>query len=148
MQAKSEIIKEKNTYKKVMTWAIDVCSIVLAMLISSQLLKMRNHHVLKILSLNTVILYIVFNTSLLWAFKCYKVYFKFDKKGIIGSVFAACVVSMLPIYLIDKTFNLLKPPLFYIFNALTITVLAVGTRYVYLLFANKYITVDKIDSDK
>ncbi|MCR8746790.1 hypothetical protein [Romboutsia lituseburensis] len=148
MEAKREIIKEKNKYKIVMTWVLDVCGIVLAVLISSQLLKIDNPHIFRMKNLNTLILYIVFSTSLLGIFKCYKIYFRFDKAGIIGNIFTACFIAMLPIYLIDKTFNLPKSPLFYIFNTLIISVLAVGTRYVYLLFANKYITVDKRDSDK
>ncbi|MPM44348.1 hypothetical protein SDC9_91026 [bioreactor metagenome] len=148
MQVKSEVLNEKNTSKVVMTWALDICSIVLSMLITYQLLKIDNSHIFRMKNLNTLILYIVFNTSLLGVFKCYKIYFKFDKAGISGNIFTACFVAMLPIYLIDKTFNLPKPPLFYIFNALIISVLAVGTRYVYLLFADKYIKVDKRDSDK
>lgn len=143
MQVKSEVLNEKNTSKVVMTWALDICSIVLSMLITYQLLKLDNSHIFRMKNLNTLILYIVFNTSLLGVFKCYKIYFKFDKAGISGNIFTACFVAMLPIYLIDKTFNLPKPPLFYIFNALIISVLAVGTRYVYLLFADKYIKVDK-----
>lgn len=140
-------INRKNEYKEINSKPIlivlDICSIALGILITKQILGICNN-VSKnnMFELITLIGYIVFNIFFLWGFQTYKVYFKFDKSDIISKIFTACIVTILPVYVLDKTFKIftpIKPPVFYVLNAAITIILVIGIRYLYLEFENKYV---------
>lgn len=128
----SNINKILSSYRvrQLVLWALDVCSILIATLISLRLVE-ADHKLISSSIVLTLIVYILFHTTSFLACKCYSSLWRYAGEEELVSIVGASLIYILPIFLFHKILNITYPLLFYIVNTIIIIAFTGGFRLTY-----------------
>lgn len=131
---KEERILEKalSSYKvrQISLWALDMCGVLISILASMFLTwKYKN------LSINTIILptiiYMMIHTISFKIFKCYSSLWRYAGEEELVSILLACLVYVIPVYIVHRLIGANYSILFYIVSTILIIGCTGGLRLVY-----------------
>ena len=139
MELENTIPKDKSTLKKVLSsykvrqitlWTLDMCSILISIL-SSMLLTANG----KSIDINAIILqltiYMIVHTISFNIFKCYSSLWRYAGEEEMVSIVSACLVYVIPIYILHRLIGTDYSILFYIVSTILIIGCTGGVRLVY-----------------
>ena len=139
MELENTIPKDKSTLKKVLSsykvrqitlWTLDMCSILISIL-SSMLLTANGQSI----GINVIILpltiYMIVHTISFNIFKCYSSLWRYAREEEMVSIVSACLVYVIPIYILHRLIGTDYSILFYIVSTILIIGCTGGVRLVY-----------------
>lgn len=127
-----EVEKILSSYKvrQVSLWALDMCGILISIL-SSLLIILKGQSI----DINTVILptiiYMLIHTITFKLFKCYSSLWRYAGEEELVSILSACLVYVIPVYIVHKLIGIDYSILFYIVSTILIIGYTGGLRLVY-----------------
>jgi len=131
-QEESVLNKILSIYKvrQITLWFLDMCSILLATLISINLTNS-----VKVIGISTIILplivYMIFHTTSFLICKCYSSLWRYAGEEEMVSILIACIIYVLPLYSIHQLMGVNYSMLFYIVNIILIIAFTGGLRLTY-----------------
>ena len=139
MELANMIPKEKTTLEKILSsykvrqvslWALDMCGILISVLVSMILTwKYQN------LDTNTIMLsiitYMLIHTVSFKLFKCYSSLWRYAGEEELISILSACLVYVIPVYIVHKLIGIDYSILFYVVSTILIIGYTGGLRLVY-----------------
>ena len=139
MELENMIPKEKTTLEKILSsykvrqvslWALDMCGILISFLVSMILTwKYQNLDISKImLSIST---YMLIHTVSFKLFKCYSSLWRYAGEEELVSILSACLVYVIPVYIVHRLIGIDYSILFYIVSTILIIGYTGGLRLVY-----------------
>lgn len=120
---------DRYRVRQVILWFLDVCSILVAFQLSLKL--MLGEQVGVKVWIIPAFIYIVINTVSFILFKCYSTLWRYAGEEEIIYVFLACLLGIVPVYLVYKLVGIEYPYLFYILNGIFVVSLTIGIRIFY-----------------
>ncbi|HSQ89124.1 nucleoside-diphosphate sugar epimerase/dehydratase [Romboutsia sp.] len=131
-QQESVLSKILSTYKvrQITLWSLDMCSILLAILISINLTGIT-----KAIGISTIILpliiYMILHTISFLKCKCYSSLWRYAGEEEMASILIACIIYVLPLYLMHQLMGVNYSILFYTVNTILIIAFTGGLRLTY-----------------
>jgi FlaA1/EpsC-like NDP-sugar epimerase len=131
-QKESVLSKILNTYKvrQIILWSLDMCSILLAVLISINLTGL-----VKSIGISTIIpplaIYMLLHTISFLRCKCYSSLWRYAGEEEMASILIACIIYVLPLYIIHQFMVINYSMLFYLVNIILIIAFTGGLRLTY-----------------
>ena len=139
MELANMIPKEKTTLEKILSsykvrqvslWALDMCGILISVLVSMILTwKYQNLDTSTIML--SIITYMLIHTVSFKLFKCYSSLWRYAGEEELVSILSACVVYVIPVYIVHRLIGIDYSILFYIVSTILIIGYTGGLRLVY-----------------
>lgn len=139
MELANMIPKEKTTLEKILSsykvrqvslWALDMCGILISVLVSMILTwKYQNLDISTMML--SIIIYMLIHTVTFKLFKCYSSLWRYAGEEELVSILSACVVYVIPVYIVHRLIGIDYSILFYIVSTILIIGYTGGLRLVY-----------------
>ena len=139
MELANMIPKEKTTLEKILSsykvrqvslWALDMCGILIAVLVSMILTwKYQNLDISTMML--SIIIYMLIHTVSFKLFKCYSSLWRYAGEEELISILSACLVYVIPVYIAHRLIGIDYSILFYIVSTILIIGYTGGLRLVY-----------------
>ena len=139
MELANMIPKEKTTLEKILSsykvrqvslWALDMCGILISVLVSMILTwKYQNLDISTIML--SIIIYMLIHTVSFKLFKCYSSLWRYAGEEELVSILSACLVYVIPVYIVHRLIGIDYSILFYIVSTILIIGYTGGLRLVY-----------------
>ena len=139
MELANMIPKEKTTLEKILSsykvrqvslWALDMCGILIAVLVSMILTWKYQNLDISTIMLPTII-YMLIHTVSFKVFKCYSSLWRYAGEEELISILSACLVYVIPVYIAHRLIGIDYSILFYIVSTILIIGYTGGLRLVY-----------------
>lgn len=139
MELANMIPKEKTTLEKILSsykvrqvslWALDMCGILIAVLVSMILTWKYQNLDISTIMLPTII-YMLIHTVSFKLFKCYSSLWRYAGEEELISILSACLVYVIPVYIAHRLIGIDYSILFYIVSTILIIGYTGGLRLVY-----------------
>lgn len=139
MELEKMIPKEETTLKKVLSsykvrqislWTLDMCGILISILAAMTLTwKYQNLDISKIML--SIIIYMLIHTVSFKLFRCYSSLWRYAGEEELVSILSACLVYVIPVYIIHGLIGIDYSILFYVVSTILIIGYTGGLRLVY-----------------
>ena len=139
MELANMIPKEKTTLEKILSsykvrqvslWALDMCGILISFLVSMILTwKYQNLDTSTIML--SIIIYMLIHTVSFKLFRCYSSLWRYAGEEELVSILSACLVYVIPVYIVHRLIGIDYSILFYIVSTILIIGYTGGLRLVY-----------------
>lgn len=139
MELANMIPKEKTTLEKILSsykvrqvslWALDMCGILISVLVSMILTwKYQNLDISTMML--SIIIYMLIHTVSFKLFKCYSSLWRYAGEEELISILSACLVYVIPVYIVHRLIGIDYSILFYIVSTILIIGYTGGLRLVY-----------------
>ena len=139
MELANMIPKEKTTLEKILSsykvrqvslWALDMCGILISVLVSMILTwKYQNLDISTMML--SIIIYMLIHTVSFKLFKCYSSLWRYAGEEELVSILSACLVYVIPVYIVHRLIGIDYSILFYIVSTILIIGYTGGLRLVY-----------------
>ncbi|MGL6107375.1 polysaccharide biosynthesis protein [Romboutsia sp.] len=128
----SVLEKVLSSYKvrQITLWIIDMCSVLISILIAQKLTGLLEIEPTSSIIL-AVVTYLALHTLSFTIFKCYSSLWRYAGEEEMVSIVVACIIYVLPLYLIHKYTGNDYPILFYIVSTILVVAFTGGIRLTY-----------------
>ena len=115
--------------RQITLWGLDICSILVSILVSIQLTGVNNIDIKTIIS--TLMVSITLHTISFVIFKCYSSLWRYAGEEEMVSIASACILYIIPLYLIHTIIGNQYTILYYIVNVILTIAFTGGVRLFY-----------------
>lgn len=139
MELANMIPKEKTTLEKILSsykvrqvslWALDMCGILISFLVS-MILTWKYQNLDTNTMMLSIIIYMLIHTVSFKLFRCYSSLWRYAGEEELVSILSACLVYVIPVYIVHRLIGIDYSILFYIVSTILIIGYTGGLRLVY-----------------